>query len=293
MRANLDEAPKSPFTMDDIVNHTINSVQKKWIKKEDIREEVEYINGNQFTKQKINKIVLQIKNRLEVAKVGIPLCNTYDDKSAQVWLKDIAKIQSNQNNNGIHYITYASSMTGKFVTWLARKYQELLQDIQLNNKTKCKELRVVIQTGDLASSDLERSWKDALDYFRIAFKENLQDVQVLVNDTANNYFNVVELPTTLSQGRHAFKIFGSEFLKRNVPLKMEILDSFGNTVYISPVDFVGEETPPYLPYRFVTMEVYKPPVNREGIAELTILGEIDPSAVDFQIPSQFQNSNNV
>ena len=176
MRANLDEAPKSPFTMDDIVNHTINSVQKKWIKKEDIREEVEYINGNQFTKQKINKIVLQIKNRLEVAKVGIPLCNTYDDKSAQVWLKDIAKIQSNQNNNGIHYITYASSMTGKFVTWLARKYQELLQDIQLNNKTKCKELRVVIQTGDLASSDLERSWKDAIDNFRVAFKDKLQDV---------------------------------------------------------------------------------------------------------------------
>ena len=176
MRANLDEAPKSPFTMDDIVNHTINSVQKKWIKKEDIREEVEYINGNQFTKQKINKIVLQIKNRLEVAKVGIPLCNTYDDKSAQVWLKDIAKIQSNQNNNGIYYITYASSMTGKFVTWLARKYQDLILDIALNNKIKCKELRVVIQTGDLASSDLERSWKDAIDNFRVAFKDKLQDV---------------------------------------------------------------------------------------------------------------------
>ena len=74
---------------------------------------------------------------------------------------------------------------------------------------------------------------------------------------------------------------------------MEIIDAFGNTVYISPVDFVGEETPPYLPYRFVTMEIYKPPVNREGIAELTILGEIDPSAVDFQIPSQFQNTYNV
>ena len=67
-------------------------------------------------------------------------------------------------------------MTGKFVTWLARKYQELLQDIQLNNKTKCKELRVVIQTGDLASSDLERSWKDAIDNFRVAFKDKLQDV---------------------------------------------------------------------------------------------------------------------
>ena len=128
---------------------------------------------------------------------------------------------------------------------------------------------------------------------RRLIKENLQDVQVLVNDTENNYFNVVEFPTTLTQGRASFKIFGSEFLKRNAPLKMEIIDAFGNTVYWSPIDFVGEETPPYLPYRFVTIEVYKPPVNREGIAELTILGEINPLTVDFQIPSQFQNTYNV
>ena len=128
---------------------------------------------------------------------------------------------------------------------------------------------------------------------RRLIKENLQNVQVLVNDTENNYFNVVEFPTTLTQGRASFKIFGSELLKRNVPLKMEIIDAFGNTVYLSPVDFVGEEIPPYLPYRFVTIEVYKPPVNREGIAELTILGEINPLTVDFQIPSQFQNTYNV
>ena len=123
--------------------------------------------------------------------------------------------------------------------------------------------------------------------------QNLQDVQILVDDTTNDYFDIVELPTTLTQGRSAFKIFGSKFLKRGVPLKMEILDSQGNTVYISPVDFIGEEIAPFLAYRFVTIEVYPPPVNREGTATLSILGEIEPEAVDFQIPAQFQNTYNV
>jgi len=128
---------------------------------------------------------------------------------------------------------------------------------------------------------------------RRLISQNLQDVQVLVDDLQNQYFDVVELASTITQGRSAFKIFGSRFLKRGVPLKMEILDSSGNTVYISPVDSIGEEVAPFLPYRFVTVEVYPPPINREGTAILTILGEIEPDAVDFQIPTQFKNSYNV
>ena len=123
--------------------------------------------------------------------------------------------------------------------------------------------------------------------------QNLQDVQVLVDDLQNQYFDVVELSSTITQGRSAFKLFGSRFLKRGVPLKMELLDNRGNTVYLSPVDLVGEEVAPFLPYRFVTIEVYPPPINREGTATLTILGEIEPDAVDFQIPAQFQNTYNV
>ena len=123
--------------------------------------------------------------------------------------------------------------------------------------------------------------------------QKLKDVQVLINDTINEYFDIVELTSTLTQGRSAFKIFGSKFLKRGVPLKMEIMDSVGNTVYLAPVDSIGEEIAPFLPYRFVTIEVYPPPINREGLATLTILGEIEPTAVDFQIPTQFQNTYNV
>ena len=54
-------------------------------------------------------------------------------------------------------------------------------------------------------------------------KYNYDLVDVLVEDTLNEYFNVVELPVTLTQGRSAFKIFGSDLLKVGVPLKMELL----------------------------------------------------------------------
>ena len=128
---------------------------------------------------------------------------------------------------------------------------------------------------------------------RRLIKQDLTNVEVLVNDTGNDYFNLVEVPTTFTQGRSAFKIFGSRLLKKGVRLKMEMLDAAGNTVFISPVDLVGEEQAPFLPYRFVTVEVYRPPVNKEGIGTLTILGEIDPQAVNFQIPSRFQNTYNV
>jgi len=128
---------------------------------------------------------------------------------------------------------------------------------------------------------------------RRLIKQDLENVQVLVNDTNNDYFNLVEIPSTFVQGRSAFKIFGSPLLKKEVPLKMEMLDAAGNTVFMSPVDLVGEEVPPFLPYRFITVEVYRPPVNKEGIGTLTILGELEPTAVDFQIPTSFQNTYNV
>ena len=121
--------------------------------------------------------------------------------------------------------------------------------------------------------------------------QNLNQVSVFIEDTNNEYFNIQEVPETLTQGRYAFKIFGSDLLRDGVELKMELLDAEGNTIYLAPVDFIGEEVPPYVPYRYVTIEVYSPPVNVAGIATLTILGEANPSVVD--VPIEFQNAYNV
>ena len=128
---------------------------------------------------------------------------------------------------------------------------------------------------------------------RRLIKQNLNLLDVLIEDENNSFFNVVEVPTTFTSGRSSFKIFGSQYLKQNVPLKMEMLDSIGNTVYIAPVDLVGEETSPFLPYRYITVEVYRPPINVGGLALITFVGEIDPSTVDFNIPTEFQDTYNV
>jgi len=121
--------------------------------------------------------------------------------------------------------------------------------------------------------------------------QNLNQVSVYVEDINNEYFNVQEVPETLTQGRYAFKIFGSDLLNPGIELKMELLDSEGNTIYLTPVDFIGEEVPPYVPYRYVTIEVYSPPINTAGLATLTILGEINPDVID--VPLEFQNAYNV
>ena len=121
--------------------------------------------------------------------------------------------------------------------------------------------------------------------------QNLDEASVYIEDTNNEYFNVQEVPETLTQGRYAFKIFGSDLLREGVELKIELLDAEGNTIFLTPVDFIGEEVPPYVPYRYVTVEVYSPPINVPGLATLTILGELNPDAVD--VPSEFQNAYNV
>ena len=122
--------------------------------------------------------------------------------------------------------------------------------------------------------------------------ENLAQVDVFVNDTQNEYFKVQDLPDTFVQGRSAFKIFGSDFLKQGVPLKIEILDKEGDSVYVQPVKY-GQAISPKLPYRYISVEVYPPPINVPGEAELVILGELDPTRVPFNIPQQFIGAYNV
>ena len=128
---------------------------------------------------------------------------------------------------------------------------------------------------------------------RRLIKQNLNLIDVVLEDTTNSIFNVFEVPTVFTQGRSSFKINGSQFLKKEVPLKMEMLDSAGKTVYMAPVDLVGEEVEPLLPFRYITVEVYRRPINEPGLGLLTIVGELDPSQIDSPIPTEFQNTYNV
>ena len=131
---------------------------------------------------------------------------------------------------------------------------------------------------------------------RRRIKENLNQVDVYYTDTDNNIFVVQDVPDTFVQGRSAFKIFGSSLLVENVPLKIEILDKAGNTVFTQPVIY-GQNSPS-LPYRYISVEVYPPPINIPGEAELIILGQIDPDnpisqALIGELPLRYQNAYNV
>ena len=63
--------------------------------------------------------------------------------------------------------------------------------------------------------------------------QGLKNFDVLVDESTflSKYFNVVELPEVIPQGKSSFLIGGSEFLKSNIELKLEIVDSQGNSIY--------------------------------------------------------------
>ena len=120
--------------------------------------------------------------------------------------------------------------------------------------------------------------------------QNLKEVEVFVEDIQNEYFRVQDVPDTFVQGRSAFKIFGSQFLKHGIPLKIEILDRTGKTVYVQPVKY-GHGTSPQLQFTYISVEVYRH--NASGEAQLTILGSVDETKVPFNIPEKFRGAYNV
>ena len=123
---------------------------------------------------------------------------------------------------------------------------------------------------------------------RRAKLQNLQSINTAVEETGLNsqYFNITDLPEELSSGKTAFLIKGSQFLKDNVQIKLEILDNSGNPVYIEPVKNYKEAGGVR-----VSIAVYND--TPTGIATLTVLGEIDPAKVDFDIPQEFIGAYNV
>ena len=130
---------------------------------------------------------------------------------------------------------------------------------------------------------------------RRLIKQNLSQVEVFLEDTRNDYFAVQDIPDTFTQGRSSFKIFGSDFLKENIKLKIEILDVAGETVYVEPIKYKYRRDQngilrPTLPFTYITVEVYRD-INTSGAAELTILGELDETQVN--VPAEFVNTYNV
>ena len=83
-------------------------------------------------------------------------------------------------------------------------------------------------------------------------RQDLDLADVFLEDTENEYIVVKEIPEVFSQGRNTFKIFGSEFLKPGIQLKIEILDRLGNTVFVQPIRYrLNQYVLPTLPYSVI------------------------------------------
>ena len=125
--------------------------------------------------------------------------------------------------------------------------------------------------------------------------QGLQNFDVFKDDeftfaegaAVSKYFRITNFPSPLPAGNSFFSVEGSEFLKNNVELKTEILDLNNNPIFHFPV---------FNKTSFNSVNISIEVVPRKvdsGVGTITILGELDPNKVPFDIPIEFQNTYNV
>ena len=118
--------------------------------------------------------------------------------------------------------------------------------------------------------------------------QGLKDLDVLINDDApiSQYFNIVEVPDIITQGRSSFLFGGSPLLKDGVELKFEIInDASGKVIYTEAISNYLEGTS-----RRISIEVYDDP-ELFGDATMYVVGELDPTEVD--VPAEWLDIYNV
>jgi hypothetical protein len=102
---------------------------------------------------------------------------------------------------------------------------------------------------------------------------NLTNFQTFIVDDnpLSQYFRISELSDLLTAGKNGFLLEGSTFLKPSTEIKIEILDTEGNPIYVEP----GEGIPEYYEglSKLISVHIYEDtPI---GIGKITILGELD------------------
>jgi hypothetical protein len=138
------------------------------------------------------------------------------------------------------------------------------------------------------------------------FAENLDKYNTFVTDTDpfSRYFKITELSDTLTGGKNAFLIQGSEQLVADTLIKIEIKDSQGNTIYYEPGEGIvsssvaGESvvTEYYEGVsKVVAVHIY--PDTSFGPATITILGELsdyyNEAGTLIPVPDNWQGTYNV
>lgn len=124
---------------------------------------------------------------------------------------------------------------------------------------------------------------------------NLTNFQtfILDNNPLSQYFKISELSDLLTAGKNGFLIEGSTFLKPSTEIKIEVLDTEGNPLFVQP----GEGIPEYYEglSKLISVHVYEDtPI---GIGKITILGElekyIDEDGFAQDIPEDWKGIYNI
>lgn len=117
---------------------------------------------------------------------------------------------------------------------------------------------------------------------------NLAKYTAYVNDTDPNsrYFNLGEVPDVLAGGKNAFLINGSKELNPTTDVKIEIIDSQGNTIFLQPIKNYQEGLA-----RVISIEIYED--TPAGQATLTIMGELRRTADGVPVPPGWVGKYNV
>lgn len=119
-------------------------------------------------------------------------------------------------------------------------------------------------------------------------KQGLAQYSTWITDTGpfSDYFKLAQIPDTLRAGKNGFLINGSPNLVRTTDIRIEIVDSDGNTVFLQPIKNYQEGLA-----RVISIEVYDDtPV---GPAMITILGEAAHDINGRPVPAEWRGTYNV
>ena len=161
--------PSSPHTKADIIVNCNDAINEGWTKREydSILARVKEIAPNSFSKQVVNKIILNV---LEGAghTSGV---HSFTDAKATDWLKRNG-YHDNEKGNGIYYKAIGcGSAVPAGITGVAKYLQRDLVGCNV------KELRVVLHTDTLDGSCPEESFKGKIDRFRANWDRSLDEIK--------------------------------------------------------------------------------------------------------------------
>ena len=129
-------------------------------------------------------------------------------------------------------------------------------------------------------------------YKKQLFYRGLDQIPIYIEDTLSNspyYFNIVEIPKVFGPGKNSIRFnLNNNNLDTFKEIDVEIIDSYGNTVYKETPEYTQSDEPNI---GILTVYIYDGIAN--GPLKITFVGhaKIDPNG--YPIPEAYQNTFNI